>query len=463
MLHAIILAGGVGARLWPMSREFYPKQFHKFNGEYTLLQETMLRVNGAVPYSNIIIVTNDTHAMQIRTQSAQISGEESITILQEPAGKNTAPAIALGLFYLQRENRGNEIVVVLPSDHVIRNREAFNRLLRLGEKAAEDNYLVTFGIKPDRPETGYGYIKKRDEMIGEGIYKVDKFVEKPDKVTAQQYLEAGDYFWNSGIFMFKVSTILEEYRRLLPGIYEEMQAIDFENNLEKIYASLESVSIDYGIMEKSDRVAVIPADMGWVDIGSWQFLYKSLPKDENGNVFQGNVLALDSSNNIIFSEKKLVAGIGLDNMVVINTDDALLICPQERSQDVKKIFDHLKKVKAEEYQIHTTVEKPWGSYTVLEKGPRFKIKRVLVNPGQRLSMQMHYHRSEHWIVVAGTAKITNGDKEFFLHTNESTYIPMSTKHRLENPGKVSLELIEVQNGEYIEEDDIVRFSDDYGR
>lgn len=462
-MHAIILAGGVGARLWPMSREFYPKQFLKFNEENTLLQETLLRVNKVVPFSNIIIVTNDSHTVHIRIQASQISGEEKVTILQEPAGKNTAPAIALGLFYLLRESKDNEIVVVLPSDHIIRDKEAFSRFLLLGEKAAEDDYLVTFGIKPDRPETGYGYIKKQGDCIAEGFYRVDRFVEKPDLETAQRYLKAGNYYWNSGIFMFKVSTVLQEYRRLLPSIYEIMQGIDFENNLEKVYASLESVSIDYGIMEKSDRVVVIPAEMGWDDIGSWQYLYKSLPKDNNENVFQGNVLALDSVNSMIFSEKKLVAAIGLADMIVINTDDALLICPQERSQDVKKIFDRLKEAKAEEYQIHTTVEKPWGSYTLLEKGSRYKIKRVLVKPGERLSMQMHYHRSEHWVVVAGTAKIIKGDKEFFLHTNESTYIPMSTKHRLENPGKVPLELIEVQNGDYIEEDDIVRFDDDYGR
>lgn len=463
-MYAIILAGGVGSRLWPMSRELYPKQFLKFNGEHTLLQDTLLRVNRTAPFNQMLIIAGDDHAVNIRMQAQQISLKEKVKLLSEPVGRNTAPAIARGLFYLLHQGLKDEVVVVLPSDHVIEDKEKFHLLLQRGENAARAGRLVTFGIKPDRPETGYGYIKKDSKKLGEGIYLVDKFVEKPDLPTAQEYLKQGDYFWNSGIFMFKVSTVLEEYKTMLPEMYKAMEKIGpHDEHLEEIYQNLESISLDYGILEKSKRVVVVPADINWNDIGSWYYLYRHLPKDKQGNVYQGEVVSVDSENNLVLSSGKLTAVIGLQNMVVINTNDALLVCPQEQSQEVKQVVDILKASNAEQYQIHSTVEKPWGSYTVLESGARYKIKRVVVQPGQRLSMQLHHHRSEHWVVVKGTAKVTNGDREFYLHVNESSFIPMSTKHRLENPGKVPLELIEVQNGDYIEEDDIVRFDDDYER
>lgn len=463
-MHAVILAGGVGARLWPLSREQYPKQLHKFNGDHTLLQETLLRVNDLVPFKNMYIVTNDTHSVNIKMQSNELSGNNDVSVLLEPAGRNTAPAIALALFFLKRKGLDDEVVVVLPSDHMVNDKDAFSQALAIGAKAASDGWIVTFGAKPDRPETGYGYIKVKKQDTGRGFYNADKFVEKPDLKTAQRYLEEGGYYWNSGMFMFTVATALDEFKRYLPTIYTAFEQADLtDSSLENLYANLESISIDYGIMEKSQRVVVVPVNIGWSDVGSWDYLYKSLPADENGNVLQGKVLSLNSKNNLIFSERKLTAMIGLEDMVVVNTDDALLVCSKEQSQEVKKIVDILKKEHAEEYQIHKTVEKPWGYYMLLEKGQRYKIKRVMVKPGKRLSMQLHHHRSEHWVVVAGTAKIINGEQEFYLHTNESTYIPMSTKHRLENPGKVPLEIIEVQNGDYIEEDDIVRFEDDYDR
>ena len=463
-MYVIILAGGIGSRLWPLSRELYPKQFLKFNGDHTLLQDTLLRVNRTVPFSNMLIVAGNNHIVNIKMQVQQISNNEKVVVLQEPVGRNTAPAIARGLFYLLQQGAKDDIVVVLPSDHVIEDKDKFQLLLQKGEKAARAGNLVTFGIKPDRPETGYGYIKKDSTMWDDGIYLVDKFVEKPDLSTAQTYYKQGDYFWNSGIFMFKVSTILEEYKKLLPEIYQAMEKISpNDENLEEIYEKLEGISIDYGILEKSERVVVVPADLSWNDIGSWYYLYRHLPKDNQGNAFQGQIVSIDSKDNLVISPQQLTAIIGLENMVVINTDDALLVCLQERSQDVKQVVDILKARNAEQYQIHSTVEKPWGSYTYWKMDYGHKIKRVVVQPGKRLSMQLHYHRSEHWVVVKGTAKVINGDQEFYLHVNESTYIPMSTKHRLENPGKVPLEIIEVQNGDYIEEDDIVRFEDDYER
>lgn len=459
-MYAIILAGGIGARLWPMSRELYPKQFLKFNGEHTLLQETFLRVEKNIPFENIVVVAGNEHCLNIRFQAEQVSGKNKVAVLSEPAGRNTAPAIARGLFYLMGKGINDEVVVVLPSDHVIEDTEKFSRLLSEGEKAARKGYLVTFGILPDRPETGYGYIKKNSNLISEGVYQVDRFVEKPDFARAQSYLEQGGYYWNSGIFMFHMSTILEEYQKNLPQIMRSMETISpDEGNLKEVYESFESISIDYGILENSDRVAVIPADINWNDIGSWYYLYQYLPKDELGNALQGEVVNVDGKNNLVISPDKLTAVIGLENMVVINTDDALLICPQDRSQDVKQVVDMLKEKNAEQCQVHTTVETPWGNHTLLDKGPGYRIKRVVVQPGQKLSMQMHHHRSEHWVVVKGTARVDNGDKSFFLHVNESTYIPMSTRHRLENPGKVPLELIEVQNGQYIAEDDIVQIGD----
>lgn len=465
-MHAVILAGGVGSRLWPLSREKHPKQLHRFDGEYTLLQETLLRVNDMVPLSRMLLVIGSEHAAAIEAQVRQLTGNEGgeVTMLPEPVGRNTAPAIALALFHLKHQGLEEETVVVLPSDHVIRGREAFREALEAGSEAASEGWLVTFGINPDRPETGYGYIKINPREVSPGACQVEKFVEKPDLDTARSYLEEGGYCWNSGMFMFNVSAALEEFRKHLPQVYETFLNCNLkEGRLEEMYRELESISIDYGVMERSGRVAVVPADLGWSDIGSWEHLYRMLEGDENGNVLQGKVMTVESRNNLVISRDQLTALVGLEEMVVVNTGDALLVCPRERSQEVKKVVEKLQEDRADEYQVHKTVDKPWGYYTVLEKGPRYKIKRVLVHPGQKLSKQMHRYRTEHWVVVSGTARIVNGEKEFYLRTNESTFIPRETLHRLENPGDEPLEIIEVQSGDYLEEDDVVRYSDEYGR
>jgi mannose-1-phosphate guanylyltransferase/mannose-6-phosphate isomerase len=364
-------------------------------------------------------------------------------------------------------------MVVLAADHFIRNNDRFLGILQKAAAAAEQDYLVTLGIKPDRPETGYGYIRSGERCPGpnfDGICRVQAFVEKPNLETAREYVRNGGYYWNSGIFIWKTRTLLAEIERHLPALHRGLNEIrahigtDREADVVRdVFKKLESISIDYAVMEKTDRAAMIPADIGWSDVGSWTALDDVSERDGAGNVIIGNVIDLDSRDSIVFAEKRLVATIGLANTVVVDTPDATLICSKDRAQDVKKVVDELKKRKAEEHLIHRTVHRPWGSYTVLEEGERYKIKRLEVIPGAKLSQQLHHHRSEHWVVVSGTARVTNGDREYDVHPNESTYIPISTKHRLENRGKIPLQIIEVQNGEYLGEDDIVRFDDDYHR
>jgi mannose-1-phosphate guanylyltransferase/mannose-6-phosphate isomerase len=471
-IYAVILAGGSGTRFWPLSRETCPKQMLQVVGEDTLLRQTIKRINGLVPPENICLVTTEDMALDIRFHLESF-GElaKKFKFIKEPIGRNTAPAIGLSAIYLNHLIP-QSVMIVMPSDHAIPDREKFLSDLELAIQGAREDHLVTFGIKPSRPETGYGYIKiENTSNIGrKGICGVECFVEKPDFETAKKYLFNGSYYWNSGIFIWKTSKILSEIEKYLPDLYKGLKGIEsllFEpnqpNKLNELYSHLEPISIDYGIMEQSQDVLMVPATFQWSDLGSWSALDEIVEKDEAGNIFKGNAIDIESQNSTIYADKRIVATIGLKDMVVVDTPDATLITPKERVQEVRKIVEALKQNGREEYLLHKTVERPWGNYTVLEKGEGYKIKRVVLKPGAKLSLQLHKKRSEHWIVVTGTARVTREDDRYLVHTNESTYIPISIKHRLENPGEIPLQVIEVQNGEYLEEDDIERFDDDYGR
>ena len=472
-MYAVIMAGGSGTRFWPLSREKMPKQLLKIGGEDTLIRETVGRVLPLVQIKDIFIVTNQSLAESINYQlSSKFGGSWDNNFILEPEAKNTAPALGLAALHLERVDP-ESVMVVLAADHFIRNIDDFLNLIRKAVEAASYGYLVTLGIKPSRPETGYGYIKSGEkcrEAGIEGVCKVEAFVEKPDLDTAKEYVKKGNYYWNSGIFIWKTRTLLAEIEKHRPslhnGLCEIRKSIGTDKEadvIKEVFKKFDSISIDYAVMEKTDRAAVIPADIGWSDVGSWTALDDVSERDASGNVIIGNVIDIGSRDSIVYAEKRLVATIGLRDAVVVDTPDATLVCSKDKAQDVKKVVDELKKRKAEEHLTHRTVYRPWGSYTILENGDHYKIKRLEINPGAKLSHQLHYHRSEHWVVVAGTARVSNGDKEYDVHPNESTYIPMSTKHRLENRGRIPLQIIEVQNGEYLEEDDIVRFDDDYNR
>lgn len=472
-VYGVIMAGGSGTRFWPLSREAFPKQLLNIYGDKPLLKQTIDRINTFIPEDRIFIVTSKYHTAQIRYQVEEV---EKVRFITEPLAKNTAPAIGLAAVYLSQINP-EAIMCVLPADHVIKDEHKFVEAIHLASEVASKGYLITIGVKPTRPETGYGYIETGNEIEqleksgkGLGVFRVKQFIEKPDIERVNNFIREERYLWNSGIFMWKANVILEEISLYLPELFKALKDVEAsigkgeeETKISRAYSHIQPVSIDYGIMEKSERVTVIPVDFGWSDVGSWTALDEISERDVQGNVITGNVVDIDSRNSIIYASNRLVATVGLKDMVVVDTEDATLVCRKDRAQDVKKIVEELKRRGAEEHVIHRTVIRPWGSYTLLEKGDRYKIKRIVVNPGAKLSMQMHYHRSEHWVVVSGTAKVIKGDEEFFVNPNESTYIPMETKHRLENPGKIPLQIIEVQNGEYLEEDDIVRFDDDYGR
>ncbi len=488
-VHAIILAGGSGVRFWPLSRETCPKQMLQIAGEDTLIRQTIKRIKGFVPPENIWIVTTADKGQDIKFHLEPLGSlVKSIRFINEPLGKNTAPAIGLSALYLNRLSP-ESVMMVMPSDHAIPDEESFLDDLKLAIRGALSGYLVTFGIKPIRPETGYGYIETNSSPGPvEGLFRIERFVEKPDLDTAKIYLSKGNYFWNSGIFVWKTSKILKEIETHLPFLYKslkEMEPILFagdqpgqrdssklkaqsskENppdNLRDIYSRLESVSIDYGILERSRDILMVPAAFAWSDLGSWAALDEIIPRNSDGNIFRGNTIDVGSSDSIVFGGERLVTTIGLREMVVVDTPDATLVAPKTRSQDVRKIVEVLKQTGREEHLLHKTVERPWGSYTVLEKGPGYKIKRVFLKPKARLSLQLHHRRSEHWVVVSGKARVTNEDRIYPVGTNEGTYIPVRAKHRLENPGEEPLQVIEVQSGEYLEEDDIERFDDDYGR
>ncbi len=461
-MYGIILAGGSGSRLWPLSREMYPKQLLKLDGEASLLQNTFKRLKCFIKSENIVSITNIKHANDVKFQLSQI--DKNSTVLAEPMAKNTAPAIACTLEFLKQTKNPEEIVIIVPSDHLIRDFEAFEKTVKMGQEAAENGYIVTFGIRPTYPETGYGYIKTEKDV--HGIHKVEKFVEKPDIETAKTYLLEGNYYWNGGIFMAKVSTLLAEYEKHDSEIYKHLSKLDFTNsNTIKygIFEHMPSVSIDYAIMEKSDKIALCQLQSDWSDLGSWQSLYDVREKDDNGNVFEGNIISEDVKNSFIFSDKKVVAAIGLDDVIIVNTEDAILACKKEDSQAVKKVFEHLKNSDDKSHLVHKTVFRPWGWYTCLAEGEGYLTKVICVSSGQKLSIQSHNHRSEHWVVLEGKAKVILNDTDNFLEAGQSIDIPLQAKHSLQNPYDGDLKIIEVQKGDYISEDDIIRYEDVYGR
>ncbi len=466
-LYGIILAGGVGSRFWPLSRATAPKQLLQVAGSESLLRSTIKRLSPLVPPQRISIVTNPRQAEITRTHLTNGGKGSSPGFIIEPAGRNTAPAIGLAAMKLA-EKDPDAVMAVLPADHLIKDGPAFCRTLEAASVVASDGHLVTFGIVPSAPETGYGYIKASPRAFrnvgGLKVRKVRRFVEKPDIERARRYLDEGGYYWNSGIFVWKASVILEEMKRHLPSLYESLALIGRGDEFESAYSRVEPVSIDYGILEKAENVVVIEAAFPWSDMGSWSSLKDVFEPDGDGNIIRGRVVDIGSKGSFIIGSDRVVATIGLRDMIIVDTPDATLVCPKDRTQDVREIVGVLKDKGYIEHEVHVTVERPWGAYTVLESGDRYKLKKIRVEPGRRLSLQMHRRRSEHWIVISGRARVQRGEETVELGQNQSTYIPKGVKHRLENPSKnTPLEIIEVQNGDYLEEDDIVRFDDDYDR
>ncbi len=467
MILPVVMAGGSGSRLWPLSRHHFPKQFLNLDGDDTMLQATLKRL-ASLAHAQPTVICNEEHRFIVAEQLRN-TGQHAHIIL-EPVGRNTAPAIALAA--LQATADGSDpILLVLAADHLIKNEEAFCAAIRQGESIANQGQLVTFGIVPTAPETGYGYIKGGAEFGNEKAYRVAEFKEKPDAHTAQNYLDSGDYFWNSGMFMFKASRFLEELKQYREDIFLACERalehtssdLDFIRVDEAAFRACPEDSVDYAVMEKTDSAVVIPVDCGWSDVGSWSALWEVSDKDKKGNVVRGDVITIDCNNSYIHTEEKLVAAIGVDDLIILDTKDATLVTRQSEVQKVKNIVQQLKKEGRSQWLHHREVYRPWGKYDSLDGGQRFQVKRITVKPGEKLSTQMHHHRAEHWIVVSGTAKVTNGEEEYLLSENQSTYIALGQKHSLENPGKVPLEIIEVQSGTYFGEDDIVRLSDKYGR
>ena len=470
MVVPVILSGGAGSRLWPLSRELYPKQFlRKLVGERSLFQQTVLRLAGLPQVLPPMIVCNEQHRFMVREQMNELAITPE-AIMLEPVGKNTAPAAAVAA--LHAIERGDDpVLLVLPADHLIPNTQALQEAVEQGLRWAEEGKLVVFGIVPDGPETGFGYIRKGASLGDAVVSVVDGFVEKPDLATAQGFVKSGEYLWNSGMFLFLASTYLDELKENEPDIFkccsksyslsrtlEGMHYLDSE-----AFATSPSNSIDYAVMEKTSEAVVVPMQAGWSDVGSWSSLWNVGEKDSNTNVIQGDVLTHNTQDSFFSASDRLLAVVGVENLVIVETRDAVLVAAKDQVQDVKEIVNRLKEKNRPESVVHCRVYRPWGAYESVDSGDRYQVKRITVNPGAILSLQKHHHRAEHWIVVKGTARITKGDEIFILGENESTYIPLGTKHRLENPGKIPLELIEVQSGSYLGEDDIIRFEDRYGR
>ncbi|MGR5134754.1 mannose-1-phosphate guanylyltransferase/mannose-6-phosphate isomerase [Vibrio alfacsensis] len=465
MLIPVIMAGGSGSRLWPLSRSLYPKQFISLASDKSMLQETIARLSG-LEHQAPLLICNQEHrfivAEQLRQQRIQHGG-----IVLEPVGRNTAPAIALAALHAIK-NGDDPLLLVLAADHVIQNQAAFSQAVSNAIKPAQDGMLVTFGIVPTAAETGYGYIKQ-GEAVGETAYRVAKFVEKPNLTTAEQYLASGEYYWNSGMFLFKASRFLEELKIHRPDILQACEAamqgsrqdLDFIRLEEEAFAECPDDSVDYAVMEKTQDALVVPMDAGWSDVGSFSALWEVSPKDEGGNVAVGDVIAEQTCNSYIYAQNKLVSTVGVDNLVIIETKDAVLVANKDKVQDVKNVVNQLKAQQRRECEQHREVYRPWGSHDEIAEGERYHVKHLQVKPGEQTALQMHHHRAEHWVVVQGTAKVTNGDKSYLVSENESTYIPLGSAHRISNPGKVDLHLIEVRSGSYLDEDDIVRL-EEYG-
>lgn len=453
-IYGLILAGGSGSRLWPLSRELYPKQLLNIQNTESLLQATFDRLKECIEPENIVSLTGVKHYSNVRYQLSAIT--ENPIVLSEPISKNTAPAIVLGTKYVMENTKSDPVILVVPSDHMIKDIKGFAETIKEGEKLALEGKIVTFGIKPTYPETGYGYINS----------KTNKFVEKPNEELAKKYLEDGNYYWNGGIFMFKASVLMEEVAKCAPEIYEKMKNFDFSSSGEipfTEYDKMPNISIDYAVMEKSDKVTMVVLKSDWNDLGSWKSIYDVSKKDEDGNVKIGHVLDEGSKNSFVYSSSKLVATIGLEDIILVETEDAVLACKADKSQDVKKIFDTLKKQNDNTHLIHKTVYRPWGYYTVLGQGKGFLTKMIQVNPAQKLSVQSHNHRSEHWVVLEGTAKVLLEGKEYILSPGHSVDIPVKAIHSLQNPYEEVLKIIEVQKGDLLIEEDIVRYEDMYGR
>ena len=468
VIHPVIMSGGAGSRLWPLSRQLYPKQLLPLAGERTMIQETVKRIEGP-QFAAPMVVCNQEHRFLIAEQLRECD-VAAPTIVLEPVGRNTAPVAAVAAYLLaQKDPRA--LILLMPADHVVENVEAFGAAVTVAAEAARTGSLATFGIRPGAPETGYGYIQRGEPLPLDGCFRVKRFVEKPDRAAAQSYLDAGDYFWNSGIFVFRADVYLGELEKFEPEMVQRCREavaggkrdLDFFRLDEAAFADCPSKSIDYAVMEQTAHAAVVPVDMGWSDVGSWQSLWEISGRNDAGNAFEGDIVALNVSNSYLRSEGPLLAAVGLDDVVVVATQDAVLVTRRNATQDVKKVVEEIERSGRHHHLHHRQVFRPWGSYDSIDCGERFQVKRIVVNPGAKLSLQMHHHRAEHWIVVSGTAKVTCGDKVFLLRENESTFIPLGATHRLENPGTIPLHLIEVQSGSYLGEDDIVRFEDRYGR
>ncbi len=473
MLIPVILSGGAGTRLWPLSRELYPKQLLALTGERTMIQQTVLRLEGLAAAAPVV-VCNEAHRFLVAEQLRQLDVEPQAIVL-EPMGRNTAPAIALAAHAALKKGgakaAGDPLLLVLPADHVIRDVPAFHKAIHAAVGAAQAGQLVTFGIVPTAAETGYGYIQRGPAGGSGPVHRIARFVEKPSAALAQDFVASGEYYWNSGMFLFGARRYLEELERLAPQIasacaeaFEAAKAdLDFTRIDKQRFQACPADSIDYAVMEKTSEAVVVPLDAGWSDVGSWAALHEASESDAHGNVSRGDVICEDSQGCYLYSESRLVAAVGLKDHVVVETKDAVLVAPRSHVQDVKKLVFKLKERGRYEHSLHREVFRPWGSYDSIQNGPRFQVKCLKVKPGAVLSLQLHHHRAEHWIVVSGTARITRGDEVFLLEENQSTYIPIGERHRIENPGKIPLHIIEVQSGSYLGEDDIVRLEDHYGR